>query len=327
MKSTELTGQCAAARKQLRQEMRKCIVGQDAVVEMMFLTLLCNGHVLLLGVPGVAKTLMSAAMARALHLDFHRVQFTPDMMPADITGAEVLEEDETNKRFRRIVMPGPVFTNILLADEINRTPPKTQAALLQAMQEREVTIGRETYPLKPPFMVLATQNPLESEGTYPLPEAQLDRFFCCLRVDYPSAEEELAVALNSPAQHLTDIVPVLDADQIIAMQQTVRSVPVASDVARYAVSLATGTRPGQGGLADIAPYLECGASPRASQALVLAGQARALLEGRAHVDFADIRTVAPAILRHRLMLNFRARAERMDAERIVTTLLEKVKPA
>jgi MoxR-like ATPase len=176
-------------------------------------------------------------------------------------------------------------------------------------------------------MVLATQNPLESEGTYPLPEAQLDRFFCCLRVNYPSAEEELAVALNSPAQHLTDIVPVLDAEQIIAMQQTVRSVPVASDVARYAVSLATGTRPGQGGLADIAPYLECGASPRASQSLVLAGQARALLEGRAHVDFADIRAVAPAILRHRLMLNFRARAERMDAERIVTTLLEKVKPA
>jgi len=327
MKPNELTDQCTAARDSLRQEMRKCIVGQDTVVEMMFLTLLCNGHVLLLGVPGVAKTLMSAAMARALHLEFRRVQFTPDMMPADITGAEVLEEDETNKRFRRIVMPGPVFTNILLADEINRTPPKTQAALLQAMQEREVTIGRETYPLKPPFMVLATQNPLESEGTYPLPEAQLDRFFCCLRVGYPSPDEELSIALNAPAQHLTEILPVLDAGQIAAMQQTVRSVPVASDVARYAVRLSGATRPGPGGLADATPYLECGASPRASQALVLAGQARALLDGRAHVGFAALRAVAAAILRHRLVLNFRARAERIDADQIVEMVLDKIKPA
>jgi MoxR-like ATPase len=327
MKSNELTSQCTAAREQLRGEMRKCIVGQDEVVDMMFLTLLCNGHVLLLGVPGVAKTLMSAAMARALHLEFKRVQFTPDMMPADITGAEVLEEDETNKRFRRIVMPGPVFTNILLADEINRTPPKTQASLLQAMQEREVTIGRETYPLKPPFMVLATQNPLESEGTYPLPEAQLDRFFCCLRVGYPSADEELSIALNAPAQHLTDIKPVLNADEIAAMQQTVRSVPVASDVARHAVRLAGATRPGIGGLEEITPYLECGASPRASQALVLAGQAKSLLEGRAHVDFADIRSVASSILRHRLVLNFRARAERVDADQIVDKLLDRIKPA
>ncbi len=327
MKPTELTRQCAEARDQLRHEMRKCIVGQDAVVELMFLTLLCNGHVLLLGVPGVAKTLMSAAMARALHLEFRRVQFTPDMMPADITGAEVLEEDETNKRFRRIVMPGPVFTNILLADEINRTPPKTQAALLQAMQEREVTIGRETYPLKPPFMVLATQNPLESEGTYPLPEAQLDRFFCCIRVGYPSPDEEVAIALNAPASHLGDVAPVLDAGQIAAMQQAVRSVPVANDVARYAVRLSGATRPGPGGLDGVATYLECGASPRASQALVLAGQARALLEGRAHVDFADIRTVAAAILRHRLVLNFRARAERVDADQLVERVLENIKPA
>jgi MoxR-like ATPase len=326
MKPTDPTRDCADAREQLRQEIRKCIVGQDAVVEMMFLTLLCNGHVLLLGVPGVAKTLMSAAMARALHLDFRRVQFTPDMMPADITGAEVLEEDESNKRFRRIVMQGPVFTNLLLADEINRTPPKTQAALLQAMQEREVTIGRETYPLKPPFMVLATQNPLESEGTYPLPEAQLDRFFCCLRVGYPTPEEELTIALNAPASHLSDIVPVLDAARIAALQQSVRSVPVATDVARYAVSLCGATRPGAGALADAAPYIECGASPRASQALVLAGQAKALLDGRAHVDFADVRNVAPAILRHRLVLNFRARAERIEADQVVDWVVEKIKP-
>jgi MoxR-like ATPase len=195
------------------------------------------------------------------------------------------------------------------------------------MQEREVTIGRETYPLKPPFMVLATQNPLESEGTYPLPEAQLDRFFCCLRVGYPTSEQELSIALNAPAQHLTDIRPVLDAEQIAAMQKTVRSVPVATDVARHAVSLAGATRPGPGGLDEITPYLECGASPRASQALVLAGQAKALLDGRAHVDFNDIRSVATSILRHRLVLNFRARAERVDADQIVERLLEKIKPA
>ncbi|MBN8459800.1 MAG: MoxR family ATPase [Verrucomicrobia bacterium] len=327
MNPTDLTSLCSRARDELRAEMRKCIVGQDAVVELMFLTLLCNGHVLLLGVPGVAKTLMSAAMAKALQLEFRRVQFTPDMMPADITGAEVLEEDETNKRFRRIVLPGPVFTNILLADEINRTPPKTQASLLQAMQEREVTIGRETHPLKPPFMVLATQNPLESEGTYPLPEAQLDRFFCCVRVEYPTAEEEVSIALNAPASRLGEIKPVLDADRIAAMQQAVRSVPVATDVARYAVRLSGATRPGEGGIADVASYLECGASPRASQALVLAGQARALLEGRAHVDFADVRSVAAPILRHRLVLNFRARAERVEADQLVERVLEKVKPA
>ncbi len=324
MSQQSLNALCADARKSLLTEVNKCIIGQEHIVDMLFLSLLCNGHALLLGVPGVAKTLMSAALARALQLDFRRIQFTPDMMPADITGAEVLEEDEHVKKFRRIVIPGPVFTNVLLADEINRTPPKTQAALLQAMQEREVTIGRETHALRPPFIVLATQNPLESEGTYPLPEAQLDRFFCCLKVGYPTEDQEIAIALSAPAQHLQSISPVLNADQIIALQQAVRAVPVATDVARYAVKLVGATRPGATGLKDITEYIECGGSPRASQSLVLAGQARALLDGRAHVNFTDIQAVLDSILRHRLVLNFRARAERVTADQIVASLLEKI---
>ncbi len=311
----------SAAREALRAEFSKCIVGQEDTAEMLFLTLLCGGHALLLGVPGVGKTLMSATLARALHLEFHRVQFTPDLMPADITGSEVLEEDPSTGRYRRSVMPGPIFANVLLADEINRTPPKTQAALLQAMQEGEVTIGRETHKLKPPFLVLATQNPIEMEGTYPLPEAQLDRFLCCIKVGYPTPEEELTIATTGPAGSLSAVKPVLGPDELISYQNVVRSVPIASDVARYAVKLAVSTRTGQAP-ESIAGFIECGASPRASQALVLAAQARALLHGRVHVDFEDIRALAPAILRHRLVLNFRARAERIDADTIISRLLE-----
>jgi MoxR-like ATPase len=316
----------SAARTALRNEMKKCIIGQEETAELLLLTLLCRGHALLLGVPGVGKTLMSAALAKALHLEFHRVQFTPDLMPGDITGTEVLEEDPSNGRYRRVVMPGPLFANILLADEINRTPPKTQAALLQAMQEGEVTIGRETHSLPQPFLVLATQNPIEMEGTYPLPEAQLDRFFCCIRVEYPKLEEEVLIALNEPAGALKTVSPVLDAASIQALQQSVQAVPVATDVARYAARLAAATRPQNGTVPGVTEYIECGASPRASQALVLAGKARALLNGRVHVDFADIRALAPAILRHRLVLNFRARAEKTDADTIIARLLEHVAP-
>lgn len=320
---TSLSVACDA----LRAEVSKCIVGQRDAAELLFLTLLCGGHALLLGVPGVGKTLLSATLARALKLEFHRVQFTPDLMPGDITGSEVLEEDPGTGRFHRVVMPGPIFANVLLADEINRTPPKTQAALLQAMQEGEVTIGRQTHRLQPPFVVLATQNPIEMEGTYPLPEAQLDRFLCCIRIDYPSPEEELSIAVTGPAASIGTVVPVLGPQEILAFQREVRDVPIAQDVARYAVRLVGATRPGQSAASPdgVAEYIECGASPRASQALVQAARARALLHGRVHVDFADVRALAPHIMRHRIVPNFRAKAERIDTDVLITRVLEHVK--
>jgi MoxR-like ATPase len=289
--------------------------------------LLCGGHALLLGVPGVGKTLLAATLARALKLDFRRIQFTPDLMPADITGTEVLEEDPTSGKHKRAVITGPLFTNVLLADEINRTPPKTQAALLQAMQEGEVTIGCETHRLAPPFFVLATQNPIEMEGVYPLPEAQLDRFLCCVRIAYPSHEEEVTIATTGPAAALGTVEAVLGPDQISELQRAVRAVPVAKDVASYAVHVVGATRPGQNGsaISGLTEYLDCGASPRASQALIAMAKARALLHGRVHVDFADIRALAPEILRHRLILNFRARAEKLDADVLVGRALEHVK--
>ena len=314
----------AAARDALRSEICKTIIGQQNAADLLFLTLLCGGHALLLGVPGVGKTLLAATLARALRLEFRRVQFTPDLMPADITGSEVLEEDPATGRHRRVVMPGPLFTNVLLADEINRTPPKTQAALLQAMQESEVTIGRETHRLAQPFLVLATQNPIEMEGTYPLPEAQLDRFLCCIRIEYPSPQEELAIATTSPAGALDTVQPVLGPEDIATLQRAVRAVPVANDVAAYAVRVVGGTRPGSAP-AGVREFIECGASPRASQALVQLGKAHALLHGRMQVDFADVRALAPEILRHRLVLNFRARAEKVDADRLIARVLEHVK--
>lgn len=317
----------AASREALQKEMRKCVVGQKEAADTMLLTLLCNGHALLLGVPGVGKTLMSAALARALDLDFRRIQFTPDMMPADITGAEILEENSQGGGFKRAMMRGPVFTNILLADEINRTPPKTQAALLQAMQEREVSVGRETYQLKPPFIVLATQNPIEMEGTYPLPEAQLDRFFCCIKISYPTPEEELTIATTGPGESLSTVQPVLGEADLLALQKAVDQVPLADDVVRYAIDLVAATRPEGGRIPEeIAPYIDCGASPRASQAFVKGARARALMHGRAHVDFADIKALAPEILRHRLVLNFRARAEGLTPDDLIVRLLDHVKP-
>ena len=314
----------ATARDALRTELRKTIIGQQEAADLLFITLLCGGHALLLGVPGVGKTLLAATLARALRLDFRRIQFTPDLMPADITGSEVLEEDATTGRHRREMMTGPIFTNVLLADEINRTPPKTQAALLQAMQEGEVSIGRETHKLPQPFLVLATQNPIEMEGTYPLPEAQLDRFLCCIRIEYPTLQDEVTIATTGPAGALDSVTAVLGPEDIAALRRAVRAVPVANDVAAYAVRVVAATRPGAA-LAGVADFIECGASPRASQAFVAMAKARALLQGRVHVDFADVRALAPEILRHRLVLNFRARAEKLDADRLIARVLEAVK--
>ena len=323
--ATEIAQSLATAHKRLRTEIRKRVVGQDEALDLMMLALLCGGHALLLGVPGVGKTLMAATMAKALQLDFRRVQFTPDLMPADITGAEVLEEDPTTRTYSRRFLPGPVFTNFLLADEINRTPPKTQAALLQAMQEKQISVGRETYLLTPPFVVLATQNPIEMEGTYPLPEAQLDRFLFCIRVAYPSEDEEMAIVRETTAQEHGEILPVMTPEEIVALQALVRGVPVADDVVRHAVRLVGATRPNTpAAVREVTDYLEVGASPRASQTLILAAKARALLAGRVHVDFADVRALAAPVLRHRLVLNFKSRAEGLDPDALVKRLLDKV---
>jgi MoxR-like ATPase len=323
--ANEIAKSLENSNRKLRAEIRKRVVGQDETLELMMLALLCGGHALLLGVPGVGKTLMAASMAKALKLDFRRVQFTPDLMPSDITGAEVLEEDPVSRTYSRRFLPGPVFTNFLLADEINRTPPKTQAALLQAMQERQISIGRETYTLPPPFVVLATQNPIEMEGTYPLPEAQLDRFLFCIRVGYPNEDEEMAVVRETTGQSAGEIAAVMSPEEIVALQALVRGVPVAEDVVRYAVRLVAATRPRTpAAVSEITDYLEVGASPRASQTLILAAKARALLAGRVHVDFEDVRALALPVLRHRLVLNFKSRAEGLDADTLIQRLLAKI---
>jgi MoxR-like ATPase len=280
----------------------------------------------LLGVPGVGKTLMSRTLARTLDMEFRRIQFTPDLMPSDITGVDIIEEDAQTGRRKLEFLPGPVFTNFLLADEINRTPPKTQAALLQAMQEREVSIGRRTYPLNPPFFVVATQNPIEMEGTYPLPEAQLDRFMFNLKVKYPTPAEELQIVKGTTGTKTPEARPVLKADEVIRLQDLVRGVPVADAVASYAVRLAASTRPGESKEIDgVHKYLLYGASPRASQYLVLGAKARAILAGKYHVDFDDVKGLAGAVLRHRLVLNFHARADGVDSDAVIRRLVEAVK--
>ncbi|MFC7337771.1 AAA family ATPase [Haloferula chungangensis] len=319
----------AQVRDRIRQELHKVVIGQDEPIDLMLLALLCGGHALLLGVPGVGKTLMTSNLAHVLNLDYRRVQFTPDLMPTDITGSEVLEEDPATRLHNRRFMEGPIFTNFLLADEINRTPPKTQAALLQAMQERIVTIGRETYPLPPPFLVLATQNPIEMEGTYPLPEAQLDRFLFCIKVGYPSEAEEISIVRGTTALAEEKPQVVLGPQDIIAMQKAVRGVPVADDVMKYAVRLVQATRPKKEGepsaFPDAEKYIEVGASPRASQTLILAAKGIALLSGRVHVDFADIKRIAAPVLRHRLVMNFRSRADKVEVDDLIARLLETIK--
>lgn len=314
------------ARMRVREEMAKVVVGQETIIDHMLVGLLCRGHILLLGVPGLGKTLMARTLARTLDMEFRRIQFTPDLMPSDITGMDIIEEDPATGRRKIEFMPGPIFTNFLLADEINRTPPKTQAALLQAMQEREVSIGRRTYPLNPPFFVVATQNPIEMEGTYPLPEAQLDRFMFNLRVKYPTQNEEIAIVKSTTGTLNPEARPVLKADELIRLQDLVRGVPIADSVMSYAVRLVTSTRPGESKeIEGIHKYLLYGASPRASQYLVLGAKARAILAGKYHVDFDDIKNLAGPVLRHRLVLNFHARADGVDADTIIRRLVETVR--
>jgi MoxR-like ATPase len=321
----EVVKRLGEARTQLKREIAKVVVGQEAIIDSMLIALLCRGHVLLHGVPGLGKTLMARTLARTLDMQFKRVQFTPDLMPADITGTDVMEEDHATGQHRVQFMPGPIFTNFLLADEINRTPPKTQAALLQAMQEREVTVGTQTFQLNPPFFVVATQNPIEMEGTYPLPEAQLDRFMFNLRVKYPTVDEEVAIIKGTTSTLTAEAGAVLKSDDLLKLQELVRGVPIADDVVRFAARLVHATRPGAGpDLKGVHKYIAYGASPRASQYLVLGGKAKAILAGRYHVDFADIQEMARPVLRHRLVLNFHARADSIDSDGLIARLLEAV---
>jgi len=309
----------------IRREVSGVIVGQDEVLDEVLLSIFCGGHAIIEGVPGLAKTLMVHTLSRTLGLEFSRVQFTPDLMPADMTGTEVIEEDKTTGRRELRFVPGPIFANIILADEINRTPPKTQGALLEAMQERQVTVGGESHPLPNPFFVLATQNPIEQEGTYPLPEAQLDRFMFNIRIGYPSETEELAIVQKTTAGDDADVDRVLDAEDCLRIQQLVRMIPIADHVARYALRLVRATRVREG-VEDkpvvVRDYLAWGAGPRASQFLVLAAKARALITGSTHVTPDIIRSVALPVLRHRIIANFNAEADGVTTDDVVKSLLD-----
>jgi MoxR-like ATPase len=317
----------ARAKRSIVAELGKVIVGQERVIEEILVALFAGGHGLLVGVPGLAKTLMINSLADILDLSFNRVQFTPDLMPSDITGTDILQEEAGTGHRTYQFLRGPVFTNILLADEINRTPPKTQAALLQAMQEYRVTAGGKTYDLDRPFFVLATQNPIEQEGTYPLPEAQLDRFMLQITLGYPSAEEEMRIVTRTTSAYVPDLGKVLSGERIGTLQGLVRRVPVSDSVAGYAVRLVQATRPANPDAPDfVRKWVSWGAGPRASQYLVLGGKARAILEGRYAVTLEDVRALAPAVLQHRVIPNFNAEAEGVGASGIVSQLLEKVPP-
>ncbi|MBA4746934.1 MAG: MoxR family ATPase [Muricauda sp.] len=301
----------------LKKEIAKVIVGQNEVIEQILLSIYTGGHSLLIGVPGLAKTLMVNTIAQTLGLDFKRIQFTPDLMPSDILGSEVLDQ---NRNFKFI--KGPVFGNIILADEINRTPPKTQAALLEAMQERAVTIAGKQYKLNRPYFVLATQNPIEQEGTYPLPEAQLDRFMFAIELKYPSIEEEIQVVKSTTADDEVQINTLFNADEIIEVQHLVRRIPVPDNVVDYAVRLVNRTRPDQEGASDyVKSYIDWGAGPRASQNLVLAAKAHAAINGKFSPDIEDVKAVSLGILRHRILKNYKAEAEGINEEKIITELL------
>jgi MoxR-like ATPase len=309
----------------IQQEVGKVIIGQTGILEQLFVTMLARGHCLLVGVPGLAKTLMISTLSQALDLQFHRVQFTPDLMPSDITGTEIIEEDLTTGHKAFKFVRGPVFANIVLADEINRTPPKTQAALLEAMQERHVTISGETHHLPAPFFVLATQNPIEQEGTYPLPEAQLDRFMMNLWVGYPSPEEERTIVKTTTSAYQADVRQVLTGDEIEGFQKLVRRVPVADSVVDYAVKFTGATRPDYNTPPEfVKEWISWGAGPRASQYLILGAKARAILHGRPTPDIDDVRAMIRPVLRHRLVLNFNAEAEGVDVSTVLDRLLEVV---
>lgn len=311
----------------MKKQLELVIVGQDEVVEQLLISIFCRSHALLVGVPGLAKTLLISTLSEVLDLSFKRIQFTPDLMPADITGTEVLEEDmSTGKRVFKFVK-GPIFANMILADEINRTPPKTQAALLEAMQEHHVTIGEETYPLPDPFFVLATQNPIEQEGTYPLPEAQLDRFMFNIRVNYPTASEEEAIIKRVTGTYRANIEKQLDGEAVTKLQRIVRRVPVADHVVAYATQIARATRPREDEAPDfVQEMVSWGAGPRAGIYLILAAKARAILQGRYHATTGDVRAVALPVLRHRVLTTFNAEASGITSDDIVTRLVDHFQP-
>ena len=319
-----LADRLQGAGQSIATELRKVIVGQDVVVEQALIALFAGGNCLLVGVPGLAKTLLISTLARALDLKFSRIQFTPDLMPSDVTGTDVIQDDPATGQRRLAFMPGPVFANVLLADEINRTPPKTQAALLEAMQERRVTVQGRTYELDKPFFVFATQNPIELEGTYPLPEAQLDRFMLEVMLDYLPEEDEVAVVKSTTSLPPEAVQSVVSKEEILAYQRVVRRLPIADAVTRYAVKLVRTTRPGDGAPDYVKQFVSYGASVRAAQALVLGAKARALLQGRASASFDDVRALARPVLRHRVLVNFTAQSEKVTTDSLIGRLLESV---
>ena len=312
-------------REEMLAQIHQVIVGQEEVIEALVISLFAGGHSLITGAPGLAKTLLIRTIARILDLQFRRIQFTPDLMPADITGTEIIDEDRVGGHRQLRFVPGPIFTHVLLADEINRTPPKTQAALLEAMEEKQVSIGGRTRLLEKPFYVFATQNPIELEGTYPLPEAQLDRFMFNIRIDYLDEDQELAVATHTTALVEQEVQVVFSGEDMLDFARLVRRVPIAESVARYAVRLVQASRPEAGTAPDfVRDWVNWGAGTRGTQNLILGAKVRALLRGRLHVACADIRALAPAVLRHRILTNFRAEADHVDAEEIISRLLETV---
>jgi len=323
--STDAVDYCRNSYAQVQREIAKVVVGQNLVVEEILISILTRSHALLVGVPGLAKTLLISTLAKTMDMSFKRIQFTPDLMPSDITGTEVIHQDPASGHKEFKFLPGPLFANIVLADEINRTPPKTQAAMLEAMQERRVTVGGTTYTLPVPFFVLATQNPLEQEGTYPLPEAQLDRFMFLIHVGYPSDEEELLVMKMASGMKGEEPVAVLNAEQILYMQETVKTLPVADHVFHYAKNLVRATRPKEAGALDLAvQYLSFGAGPRASLSLILAAKAHALIHGQDYAGCENVAAVAPSILRHRIAPNFTAQSEGITPDVLISQLLDAI---
>jgi MoxR-like ATPase len=323
----ELVEKLRQAYAAMKGEVQKVIVGQEEVVDELFMALFCRGHCLLIGVPGLAKTLMISTLAKVLSLKFNRIQFTPDLMPSDITGTEVIQEDKASGTREFKFLAGPVFANVILADEINRTPPKTQAALLEAMQEYQVTVGGQRHALERPFFVLATQNPIEQEGTYPLPEAQLDRFMFMVRVDYPTLDDEREILRRTTEDRDVEITPVLGAEEIFELQNIVRRVPIADAVLDYALRLTRATRLTTEEAPEwIRDWLQWGSGPRASQNLVLGAKAHALLRGRFYVSADDVRAVAKPVLRHRLITSFSAEAEGVTTDTVIDRLLDEIQP-
>jgi len=325
--NVEAIQRLATQRQSLLDQLARVIVGQRQVIDHVLLTIFCGGHALIVGVPGLAKTLLIRSLARALNLTFSRIQFTPDLMPADITGTEIIQEGASDSKRHLEFLPGPIFANLVLADEINRTPPKTQAAMLQVMQEREVTVGNTTHALQMPFHEFATQNPIEMEGTYVLPEAQADRFMFCIQIRYPSPAEESLVVRNTTGVEVAELKPVLQAREITEIQKLVRAIPISDEVLSYAIRLVNHTRPETATAPSyVKEFVRWGASPRASQFLVLGAKACAATSGRLCADYEGVRSVAREVLRHRVLTNFNARAQKVGVEEIIEKVLADVKP-